>query len=805
MGYNDETLDYFGKKLTRKQKEKNNKQYYRDYMSHIDGKSFFKDKGLGEFGDTRYTDHQRMKINYDLVNNIINKKDFEYVCAPLGTDVGELPANFSNKNIVTGKINSLIGMEMKRKNTWMVLATNEQATTRKEQEHFGKLKDFVISSIMTPIQQQLEQQAAEESKRQELSEEEKERINQQVAEQLKAMTPEEVKKYMEREHQDPAEVLFKQLLRNVEKQEDTERKFLEGWKHGIISAYEIFFTYEKNKRPKLKVINPIRFDFDRDHDSPFIHHGLFACYEEYVPLEEIMMEFGDELTKHDIDQLKDDVKYGATGFTSLDLNTSMGASHSGVRKLHCEWKALSLICFLSYIDENGELQKTIVDEEYELNPEIGDILIEEEWILKKHHGYRLNSEVYVSLGEVPYQNKSMDDIYDCNLSYLGVRYDYMNSEPTSFIDRMKDYQYLYNIVMHRAELLIHSDKGKVLAIHSGLIPSKGGLSTEDWIHFGEKTKYLLLNDAEEGSRGSTDISKSVKEIDLSLASNIMQYIELAQYIEKRCGDSVGITSQIEGQIGAREAVRNTQQAIVQSANILEPYFELHNILKRDVLDSLLNLSASVYSRYQPEFLNFVLDDMSKQMLEIDYDLLSTTTYGLYFSNAMKTTEALDMVQQLSHAALQNQKVELSDVIKIMKSDSVQEAEELLLVAEKDRQERDQAMQQQQMESQEKMAERAREWEKELLELKHQNDKEIIQLKGDIDILRQVILAMGFNEDKDMDNDGVPDVLEVAKHKLNAQINEKKTQIEEKKLAFKEKEMKSKERIEKAKLKKGNKS
>ena len=42
-------------------------------------------------------------------------------------------------------------------------------------------------------------------------------------------------------------------------------------------------------------------------------------------------------------------------------------------------------------------------------------------------------------------------------------------------------------------------------------------------------------------------------------------------------------------------------------------------------------------------------------------------------------------------------------------------------------------------------------------------------KKDLDITKQLILSMGFNEDKDLDKDGVPDVLEVAKHQLNAEI------------------------------------
>ena len=62
-----------------------------------------------------------------------------------------------------------------------------------------------------------------------------------------------------------------------------------------------------------------------------------------------------------------------------------------------------------------------------------------------------------------------------------------------------------------------------------------------------------------------NIGEAAKEIDMSLVSDIQKYLQLAEYIERRCGESVGITKQIEGQIGTEEAVRNTQQAFIDKS------------------------------------------------------------------------------------------------------------------------------------------------------------------------------------------------------------------------------------------------
>ena len=93
----------------------------------------------------------------------------------------------------------------------------------------------------------------------------------------------------------------------------------------------------------------------------------------------------------------------------------------------------------------------------------------------------------------------------------------------------------------------------------------------------------------------------------------------------------------------------------------------------------------------------LMSDSEKiEMLKLDEILLDNSVYGLFTSNSVKAAQALEAVKQLSHAAMQNQTAELSDIIKIYKANTIQEAEELLTVAEQNRIEREQAMQQQEI-------------------------------------------------------------------------------------------------------------
>ena len=785
-----------GERLTTAQKERNQKQWFKKQLDSLDiitssSGGFFYNRNNGE-----HSEYDRMQSNYDLFNNKINKSDFAYVCQPFGREIGEMPAEFNNKDIVSGKVKALLGMEMNRPFAYKSIAINSEATTRREQEEFNMIREYVVSEITKPIRAKLEQEAMAQTKGRELTEEEQQQVRQQVEEQMKAMTPEEVKLYMEREHQDPAEVLSRQILEYLIKVEDIPMKFNKGWKHSLISGKEVYWIGSIRGNPVLKIINPLRFDYDRSSEVDYIEDSEWACHETFMSPTDIIKVFGDEFTAVELEEIMEDSNTGS----SLDFSfRSDSSKYSGIRVFHGEWKSLKPIKFLKYIDnESGAIEEILVDESYKLNKEAGDLELITEWIPTKYEGYRIGKDKYAFLREVPGQHTDMNKLWECKLSYVGAVYDNMNSTTTSLVDRMKFYQYLYNIIWYRIELLAASDKGKAILLNANLIPKSSGLDVEKWLYMLEANKLGLLNPNEEGNRGA-DIASAVKEVDMSMVSDIQKYIQLLEYIEKRCGESVGITKQVEGQISSQDAVRNTQQALIQSANILEPYFEVHNNIKRNVLQILIDTAKSVYSESQPSHLSYVLDDMSVKLLQIDYDLLENSTYGIFVSNSMKSDQALQMVQQLSHAAMQNQKIELSDVIKIMKSDSIQEAEELLKKAEKERIEREQQMQQQQIDAQQKEAQAQREWQEKIMDKQHAHKMEEIQLKGELDLQEQAMLSVGFNEDKDLDKDGVPDVLEIYKAGADVSIKERNLKLQEDKLEQQKKEHEDNVKLENKKI------
>lgn len=787
-------------RLTQRQKNANDFRWYKNQADNLDAQSFANNGDTG-WGDV--TDWKRKKVNYDLFNNIINLRDFEYVCKPFGGETGELPANMVNRDIVSGKIKVLLGMEMTMPFSWKVAATNPEATTRREQAEFGEIKKWVTSEIMRPIHQEIQQATLEEQRGRKLSPEELQQLQQQVAQQTKAATPPEVKKYMVTKHQDPAENQAHQILEYLIQDQKMQDKFNKGFKHLNLSSEEVYCIEDFNGNPTARVVNSLYFDSARQADNEFVQDDEWAVEEMRMTPSQIVSTFSAELTEAEIDRIFDRATNHPSAIADADFtfDTDRESEQYHLRVLHCTWKSLMKIGFLSYRSKlTGGQELKLVDENYKLNVAEGDIAIDWDWIPQTHEVYKILNDIYCFCRPVPGQFKDLDNLYECKLPYVGVRVDAMNSVPTCSMDRMKAYQYFFDVIIYRIELLMASDKGKAIAFNINAIPKSLGVDLKKFMYFLEANKIAFLNPNEEGNKMGGDVTNMAKEIDMSLVSDIFKYMQLADSIEARCGRAIGVTPQMEAQIAAGEAVTNAQQNIIQSSHIIRPLFELHNRVKADVLTALLERAKVCWSQGTPKKLSYILDDMTLHMLTVDQGLLDSASFGLYVGNSAKAGEAKKAIEALSQAAMQNQQASLLDIVKVIRSESITEAEEFLEVSQQEAEERMQAGEQAKIEAQQEADVKAQGFRRE--EWKHEADMIVLKEteRRKTEVQTQAMLSMGFDPNKDEDDDGTPDVLEVAKFGVDAEIKRAKLAQDDRKLDHQIENDAENNRLQKEKLK-----
>jgi hypothetical protein len=168
---------------------------------------------------------------------------------------------------------------------------------------------------------------------------------------------------------------------------------------------------------------------------------------------------------------------------------------------------------------------------------------------------------------------------------------------------------------------------------------------------------------------------------------------------------------------------------------------------------------------------------------------------------MQANDVKQDVRLFANAAIQNQMLEMSDAIKVLRAESIPEAEEFLMVGEEKMQKRKMDIEERKISGQKELMA----MEEENKKADHERAKELIILKEEenrkTEIQKQVILAMGFNEDKDIDNDNIPDVLEVATKGVELALKDRKQSLDERKFEHQKEVDKEKIKIENKKASK----
>ena len=186
--------------------------------------------------------------------------------------------------------------------------------------------------------------------------------------------------------------------------------------------------------------------------------------------------------------------------------------------------------------------------------------------------------------------------------------------------------------------------------------------------------------------------------------------------------------------------------------------------------------------------------MTTQMLTVDPPDLVESNFGIFVSDSAKDQEIYMTMKQLAHAALQNQQAELSDVIKMLTTESTSEIKVLLEKSEESKRQREMEMQQQQQQAQMQQTQAQQQIEAQKLEME--------RYKIDQDNATKIAVAEinSFKNqmDQDSNDNGIPDQLEIEKLKIAVEQNKQKASIENRKLDLKEKEVSQKEAMDEKK-------
>lgn len=775
---------------------KKTKDWKEACVNYIIGKSGFS-SGSGNNGHTRY---EEMQTYYDLYNSIYNEKDLLYVTNPFKQKDG-FPATAQDYNIIKPKVDLLLGEETKRPFNFRVVRTSDNATSDIQERAKQMLTDYIMGMIMANM-------GPEEAMR-----------FQQAIQSGEIMPPEQIQKYLNKDYKDIAETTAYHSLNYLKNKLNITHEFYKGWKDALIAGEEIYYVGIINGNPYLERVNPLYFSYDQTADLEFIHDSDWCCRKMIMSATEIYDRFYDKMSEKQLNELLEMIENTSRGGinpevrkTSLDyphikthtingFTSNPFESSDNINVWHCCWKSFKKIGFVTYQDpETGEIDELQVDESYKVTGL--EINVEWSWIIEVWEGYRVGEDLYIGIQPLEYQHISADNLNSQKLPYTGVVYNNTNSSPRSLVSMMKPLQYMYIVLWYRLELAMSRDKGKVPVIDVTQIPKSMGIDVNKWMHYLGALGVVFINPYEEGwdipgrEGGKPSQFNQFQALDLSMANTIDQYINLMNKIEDMVSEISGVSKQREGSIASNELVGNVERSVVQSAHITEPWFWVHNQVKKEALTMLLDTSKVAW-KDNKRCLHYILDDATRAFITLS-DEFFYEDMDVFVDDTTKNQQQVEALKQLMQPAMQNG-ASLLDIAEIITMDNVSMIKQRLEEIEQKRMEQQQQMEQAQAEREMQMQQMQNEMEEEKLmieeaKLDTENRKlDLEKYKIDTDANTKIAVAQinayRGSENMDQDGNGIPDVIEIGKQAIEQQkvnsdaaskrfeLNNKKREIE----------------------------
>ena len=788
-----------------------------------------KDKEWGKscinyYSNYRYTngsnlrsDRFRKLINYDLYNGKVNHKDIETICDPLGVNTSStFSARFQHYDIVSEPIRLLIGEETKRPDNHIVVSESPEDINRKT----AGVKQRIFEALQQGLAYQIDPNADPNNP---------------------PPPPEEIVKQEKYTPSDMIESKANKILKVLKKRVNTRLLFSQGWKDALIAGEEVYWVGIENSEVTMRRVNPVNLTVILDGDTTFIDDAIAVVEERMLAINTILDEYGDILSKDDIDKLENytrgtfgsfntaggfepqfEVVNGQNAFAGVTPTNAYNGNNSNnysIRVTRVEWKSMKKIGELTWTDEDGTPQSEIVDELFNtrvFKEAFPDAKVEWYWINEAWEGVKIGLDIFTDIKPKPNQRRRLDNPYFCRLGYTGFIYEATNSQSVSLIDRLKPYQYLYDIISYRLEIAFASDQGKKFIMDLAQIPASHGIDMDRWLYYLKEMNIAFINSFEEGKKGAATGQLANKfnqfqAIDLSLSQSIQQYINMLDYIKSQVAFVSGVTPQRLGAINNSELVGNVERSVNQSSLITEYLYEAHAEVKRRAYTCMIEVAKIAYKKGLVA--QYMLDDTSIELLQLEENEFENSEFSVFVTNNTKDLELKAKLDQLVQVALQSEKVDLSAIVETLMNDSPRDIVRLLQRKEEEFYQRQSEQGKSQQEHQMQIEQLQKQMHDEQVEFDHlklDQERYIAEQNNETRIQVAEIAVFNKQQDIDLNDNGIPDSSEIAANALAQQELSSKMFLEQSKIghdrskheaqiALKDKEMKLKNELENKKI------
>ena len=771
------------------EKEKMDESWIKNTMD------YFANKSYAEYIKNRDT----FVKNYDLMKGILRREDFyqepevRSFTDVLTSDLA-LPAYVKMYSIITTPVNELVGEISKRPDAFRVKAFDDDSKSEELEFKTGILQEFIINQAKQKIQEKAALQGEEIDD-----------------EQLQQMTIDEVKDEMD-SYTSIAEKWANHVLTAQKAEFTLKEKSEDAFRDMLISSREFYHVYEDNSKLgfNVEVANPKTTWFLTTPDRKYISdvtgraQGAYAAGTvQVMELSEIIESIPD-LTKDEIDHLRSSLQdYGLINVresnlgnpnatpgndsiqydtydplvlqTRMIIESEMKENNDGLKDflgltsnvssfgykyvvVRCYWISKKKIGKLIYLDEMGNEQSMLVDENYKSGTLPTQESLEWGWINQWYQGTKIGPDIY--------HIKPFKLLPYCPI--IGQVFEVKNTEAKSLVDLMKPFQVLYNVCMNQLYKLLEKEVGKVqlMSIRHIPIPKDGDAqdALDIWEMEARNRGVVFVDDSPENLKAPSSFNQFTS-LDLTRTQEIQARYTLAQQLKNECWELIGMSRQRMGSVSASESATGTNTAITQSYSQTEPLFVAHEYVLGQLYQGIIDASLHVESQKPQSTISYINSQGESAFVQVNGSDLKFRDLKVYLTNRPEDQKMFNELRGLSQAVIQNGG-SLSDIIELYSTDSVRQMKKVFKTL-KSRQEELEItklqQQQQQLDQQQQQANAQIQAAQQAQQEKMAHD----DYQNELDRINKKEIALIAAESKsgplsDVDTSGVPDVLEINK-------------------------------------------
>ena len=405
-------------------------------------------------------------------------------------------------------------------------------------------------------------------------------------------TEKEVDEWFKYKYKAKEEKAVKAILKALADKYNWEALRVTLFRDVLIAGFCVAKTEIINGLPKIRRIHPKTFIYDKSCEDEFMLDSTYRGEVRWMSMADAASTYN--LSREDREKIKDYYQ----NLSHSDKGNNKYFDSNKVSVVYAEWEDVKKKKAKKSEDKYGNTHYKRVDSDKKGK----DIVSKEYKVMRKC--VVIGGEIVRDWGIDDNMIRSADDITDTQSSYTIYSPCYGNGNMVSEVDQIKTIQEQKNIALYHVQRTLAISGSKGFAFDVSQIDDE--MELEDVMGYLKTAGIVFYNSQKDGVQAP---NSPVKELDLSLSSQVMTYVNLAQYYDQEMNAITGITPERQGVVNAGSKSAVTNAAIYQSNVITAHLFSGFHRFSSMCFTKLAGLTKIVASEEEEYLSNLAGDDV----------------------------------------------------------------------------------------------------------------------------------------------------------------------------------------------------